>query len=106
MNNREHTNFYPINLEFDEYTILQIPYREGFLQELRDQHNSTHSFFKYGDYIYASNKEGEDLDFGGEVVTLSIVEDQRVTSSLIKHLFFRTFKDNFEGIVPIQFYHF
>jgi len=58
------------------------------------------------DYIYASNKEGEDLDFGGEVVTLSIVEDERVTSSLIKHLFFRTFKENFEGIVPIQFYPF
>lgn len=100
------TNFYPINLEFDEYTILQIPNREELLQELRDEHNSTHSFFKNGDFIYASNKEGEDMLFGGKLETLSVIGDERVTSSLIKHLFFRTFKDTFKGIIPIQFYPF
>jgi len=100
------TNVYPINIDFDEYTILQIPNEEGLLQELRDKHNSTHSFFKNGDFIYGSNKEGEDLLFGGKVVTLSIGNDKRVTSSLIKHLFFRTFKDTFQDVIPIQFYPF
>ncbi|MCB9247049.1 MAG: Piwi domain protein, partial [Ignavibacteriales bacterium] len=100
------TNFYPINLEFDEYTILQIPSKEGLLRELRDKHNSTHSFFKHGDFIYASNKEGEDLDFGGKIVTLSTIGDEKITSSLIKHIFFRTFKDRFQTIVPTQFYPF
>lgn len=106
MNQKISTNFYAINLEFDEYTILQIPNQEDLLQELRDKHNSTHSFFKNGDFIYASNKEGEDKIFGGKVETLSVINDDRVTSSLIKHLFFRTFKDTFQGIIPIQFYPF
>ena len=100
------TNFYPINLGFDEFTVLRIPNKEGLLQELRKKHNSTHSFFKIGDYVYTSNKEGEDLDFGGQVVTLSTFGDEKVTASLIKHIFFRTFKDRFKTIVPTQFYPF
>ncbi len=100
------TNFYPIHLEFDEYNILQIPNRDGLKQELRNKHNSTHSFFKIGDFIYASNKEGEDLSFGGKFEKLSVFDNRKVTSSLIKHLFFRTFKETFQGIIPIQFYPF
>lgn len=97
-----HLNFYPIQFNFKEYQITRIPFEEGLLQKLKEQHNSTHSFFLNRGYIYISNKEGEDLQIG-EVSTIPI-ENKEVTSSLLKHLFFRSMREKFPTIKPIGFY--
>ncbi|SMG15595.1 Piwi domain-containing protein [Sphingobacterium psychroaquaticum] len=99
-------NYFPINFEFDEYQIKTEPYSEDRLSELRELHNTTHSFFRNGENIYISNKEGEDISLIGSVVSRSVFEDSQVTASLIKHLFFRTFKDRFPNYIPVDFYPF
>jgi hypothetical protein len=43
--------------------------------------------FRNGDYIYISNKEGEDTILTGEIIPKRIFDDSQVTASLIKHLF-------------------
>lgn len=100
------TNIYPIKIEFSDYQITRTPYSEEKLKELRIEYNNTHSFFRNGDFIYISNKEGDDSIVLGETVSLSLIKDKEVTLSLIKHLFFRTFKDRFPSIIPVSFYPF
>ncbi len=100
------TNFYPINIDFDEYQITRTQYSEERLKELRDKHNHTHSFFRNGEWIYISNKDGDENVSLGESATVGTFSDSNVTASLIKHTFFRTFKDRFPNIVPIDFYPF
>lgn len=97
-------NIYPSIIEFERYNILQTPYKDGLLEELRSRHNDTHSFFRNGDYIYLSNMSGDDLNIG-QTVSVSTFGDDRITSSLIKHVFFRTFRERFP-ITPLQFYPF
>jgi hypothetical protein len=70
-------------------------------------YNSTHSFFRNGDSIYISNKNGDDnVSLGTELVTRKPFEDHQITSSLIKHLLFRTCKDRFQNFIPVDFYPF
>jgi hypothetical protein len=97
------SNIFLLNLDFDKFQIERTPFSEEKLHELRANHNETHSFFRNGDYIYISNKEDEtDLSLG-ESVELSFDKNERIVNSLIKHLFFRTFKDRFPHIKPIRF---
>jgi len=99
-------NYFPINFEFDTYQITQLPYADNKLQELRQQYNATHSFFRNGDFIYASNKENNaDLNLG-VTVSKEVHDSTGLTSSLIKHVFFRTFKERFPNYVPVDFYPF
>ncbi|MBR9859792.1 Piwi domain protein [bacterium] len=100
------TNIYPIEIEFEEYQISRLQYSEEKLKELREQHNNTHSFFRNGDYIYISNMDGDDSVRLGETFTASTYSDDKITASLIKHIFFRTFKERFSHIVPVSFYPF
>ncbi len=97
------SNIYLINFDFDKFQIERTPYSEEKLQELRAKHNETHSFFRNGDYIYISNKDDETDSSLGESVSLSFANNERIVNSLIKHLFFRTFKDKFAHIKPIRF---
>lgn len=99
------TNFYPINFEFDEFQVLRVKSEPDLLKKLREKHNSTHSFFKHGDFIYISNKNGEDLNIG-KTVTMSVFEGSKVTLSLIKHIFFRTFLESYPNYKPNSFYPF
>jgi hypothetical protein len=99
-------NFFPINFEFKEFQISQVLYSEDKLLELRNKYNHTHSFFRNGDKLYISNKDGDDYPKLGEIVNRNVYEDHKVTSSLIKHLFFRTFKERFPNYKPIDFYPF
>lgn len=99
------TNFFPIDFKFSEYQVTRTEYTEELLTELRSKYNTTHSFFRQDDFIYISNKTGDDLGLG-EVVTLNI-DDDRVTSSLIKHIFFKTFlelypKAKLNGFYPFR----
>lgn len=99
------TNFYPIKFDFNNYNVVRVKAEEGLLQNLRDQHNSSHSFFQHGDYIYISNKSGEDLGIG-ETTTLCLFDNYEVTASLIKHIFFKTFIETYPGYKLNGFYPF
>lgn len=99
-------NYFPINIEFDKYQINSEVYSEERLAELRKLHNSTHSFFRNGDSIYISNKDGDENVSIGSLTEKSTFSDNEITSSLIKHIFFRTFKDRFSGYTPVDFYPF
>lgn len=99
-------NFFPINIEFDKFHINTESYSQERLTELRGLHNTTHSFFRNGDLIYISNKDGDENNFIGTHTERSTYDDHEITASLIKHLFFRTFKDRFTGYIPVDFYPF
>ncbi|WP_336703259.1 Piwi domain-containing protein [Chryseobacterium indologenes] len=99
-------NFFPINIVAEEFQIRTVSYTEDLLRELRDEYNSSHSFFRYGDEIFISNKDGDDLSSIGSLQQVNINEQSQVTSSLIKHIFFRTFKERFSNYIPVDFYPF
>lgn len=99
-------NYFPINIEFDKYQINVEPYTEERLWELRNLYNSTHSFFRNGDSIYISNKDCNEAVTIGTIVDRNIYADSQITASLIKHLFFRTFKERFPNYTPVDFYPF
>lgn len=99
-------NYFPINIEFERYQINTEPYSEESLAELRRLHNATHSFFRNGDSIYISNKDGDDSTSIGSLAERIVYGDNQITASLIKHIFFRTFKDRFPKYTPVDFYPF
>lgn len=99
-------NYFPIHIEFPKYQINTEPYSEERLAELRSLYNATHSFFRNGDSIYISNKDAEDYISLGTLSVQSTYDNSPITASLIKHLFFRTFKDRFPTHTPVDFYPF
>jgi hypothetical protein len=99
-------NYFPIKIEFEKYQINTEPYSDERLSELRSQYNATHSFFRNEDSIYISNKDGDDNISIGSLTERSTFGDNQVTASLIKHIFFRTFKDRFPKYTPVDFYPF
>jgi hypothetical protein len=100
------TNIFPILFDFKNFQVRRIEFSEEKLNELRNQYNQSHSFFRNGGYIYVSNNShDQDINIG-DTVSLSVIENSEVTASLIKHIFFRTFKDRFPHIIPTDFYPF
>jgi hypothetical protein len=99
-------NYFPVHFYFERYQINTEPYTQERLAELRNLYNSTHSFFKNGDTIYISNKDGDDSFVLGKLAERNTFSDKDVTASLIKHIFFRTFKDRFRQYTPVDFYPF
>jgi len=99
-------NYFPIHFDFEKYQIFTEPYSPERLSELRSMYNSTHSFFKNGDKIYISNKDGDENLVLGKLAERNTFGDNEVTGSLIKHIFFRTFKDRFKRYTPVDFYPF
>lgn len=99
-------NYFPININFENYQISKEPYNEERLVELRRLYNSTHSFFRNSDSIYISNKDDENNIPIGTLSVINTYEENEITASLIKHLFFRTFKDRFPKYTPVDFYPF
>lgn len=100
------TNIFPIQIDFEEFQVNRLQYSDKELYTLRQKHNSTHSFFRNGDFIYISNKEGDENLILGQPYKANVFNESGITSSLIKHIFFRTFKDRFPHIIPIDFYPF
>lgn len=99
-------NYFPINIDFDKFQIFTETYSEERLAELRNQFNSTHSFFRNGDTIFISNKDADESLTIGKITEQSTYGNSNITGSLIKHLFFRTFKDRFPNHTPVDFYPF
>lgn len=93
------SNIFPIEIPFDEFQIQRVEWKEDRLSELRDQHNQNYSFFKKGDFIYISPSR-EDLPMLGNLVKLKVEDEPHIISSLIRHVFFRAFKENFPQIKP------
>ncbi|MCE7996345.1 MAG: Piwi domain protein [Roseivirga sp.] len=99
------SNFYPIEISFEDFQIQRTPYEAEKLKSLRRDHNGTHSFFRSDDYIYISRNGEKEIE-EGELVTLNVEENPRIIRSLIKHIFFRTFRDKYLNILPLDFYPF
>ncbi|MGY8914370.1 MAG: Piwi domain-containing protein, partial [Flavobacteriales bacterium] len=99
-------NYFPIKFDFSNYQIVTKTYSDERLQELRENYNSSYSFFRDGNLIVISNKDDEKRQLNGKVEKRSVLDDARVTTSLVKHIFFRTFKDRFQGFIPVDFYPF
>lgn len=100
-----YSNFYPIQIPFEEFSVQRVKGDSTLLSSLRSKYNSTHSFFKLGEYIYISNKSGEELEIG-ESVFLKVSENERVVESLIKHIFFKTYIERFPKYRLQSFYPF
>src|SRR5690625_5939480 len=98
-------NYFPIKFDFENYQIRATDYTDDKLTELREKYNDTHMMFRNEDRIYISNKEGQDVGIGN-TVTKNIFENKDITLSLIKHLFFRTFRERFPNLIPVDFYPF
>ncbi len=94
-----HSNIFEIQLEFEEFDIQRLPWEDGKLEGLRAKHNHSHSFFRNGDFIYISSGQ-ENAEQLGEIVKLKVDENPAIVSSLLKHIFFRTFKESFPNIKP------
>jgi len=96
------TNFFKINCPFDEFDVQRTAYSDELLRTLRSTHNQNASFFKNDEHIYISPKKGIDLELG-EDVRLAVEQNIKVIEQLIRHLIFRTFRDNFPDRVPEDF---
>lgn len=99
------SNFFPISFTSDKLQIKRVDYSLDYLKELRKNHNSTHSFFRNGDFLYISPMENETLGIG-KLANLEVQKEPQIVSSLIKHIFFRTFKESYPDIIPLDFYPF
>ncbi len=100
-------NFFPLNFEFENYQISDVEYSDDLLLDLRRRYNTSHSFFRYGDRIFLSNSDSETrVDIPTTTTSKSVYGDNLITSSLIKHIFFRTFKRRFISYTPVDFYPF
>ena len=99
------SNVFPLRFPFEKFQIDRVAYEEGLLDSLRAAHNATHSFFRSGDHIYISPMSEDRLEIGKTAI-LGVDEEPEVVSSLVKHVFFRTFRERFESIVPLDFYPF
>ena len=99
------SNFFPINFTDEKFQINRIEYSTDKLRSLRKDHNNSHSFFRNEDFIYISPMRGQKLGIGTNT-TLEIQKDVKVVASLIKHIFFRTFRGKFPSIIPLDFYPF
>ena len=99
-------NYFPIQFDFSNYQINTKPYSDERLKQLRLKYNNCYSFFRDEDLIVVSNKDDDNNQLNGKVVKRSLFDDNKVTTSLVKHIFFRTFTDRFQNFVPVDFYPF
>jgi hypothetical protein len=96
------TNFFPIDIDSDSFQCQTVPYSAERLDELRESHNSSYSFFRYGELIVVSphDADGEQL---GEYKTFDAHADTALAGSLLRHLLFQEFRRNIKGVVPTSF---
>jgi len=93
------SNIFSIELQFDQFQIQRTPWSDGKLEDLRKEHNQNYSFFKKGEYIYISPGEAN-LPSLGQLVTIKVDDEPLIVGSLIRHIFFRAFKNQFPQIKP------
>lgn len=99
-----YTNFFPIQFQKKSIIIPRLEYSSELLNRLRNENNQSQSFFRNEEFIYVSSMTEKFTK--GDCVNINVDENDRVVSSLIKHIFFRTFRDRYSDIVPLSFYPF
>lgn len=93
------SNIFSIELQFDEFQIQRIPWEEGKLDSLRAKYNQYYSFFRNADFIYISPGQ-DNLEQLGALVELKVSQNPNIVSSLVRHIFFRTFRNKYPDIKP------
>jgi len=96
------TNFFRIELSFQDFQIQRVPYSEKQLHSFREQYNPVCSFFRNGDWIYISPALGSDLSLGS-TATLKVEKEPDVVGSAIRHLLFRVFREQLPERLPLDF---
>ena len=96
------TNYYRLDIPFEKFNVQRVEYEEKVWDELKHKYNQIASFFTHDGYIYISPEFGHDIEVG-ELVTLEVIEDFKIVSSLVRHLLFRTFRKAFPDRVPQSF---
>ncbi|UTF51362.1 hypothetical protein NLA06_05590 [Desulfomicrobium sp. ZS1] len=96
------TNFYRIEIPFESFQIQQIPYSESAWASLKKEYNKLASFFRNKNFIYISPCKGLNLDIGN-FVTLNVADNTSIIISLIRHLVFRKFREEFPERIPQSF---
>src|SRR5271165_7428453 len=96
------TNFFRIDLPFEDFDIQRLAYSEEQLWELRQKHNSICSFFRNEDWIYISPAVGTGFSLG-QTVRLKVNKKPEIVESLIRHLLFRVFRDKLPDRLPLDF---
>lgn len=103
-------NFFKIKLAFEEFQIQEKPFSEEFFEEIKTNYNNVASFFRYGDSIYISPSIGFNKDLGN-LRTIRVGEHPEIVRSLIRHLLFRSFRDDektkgmlLESFSPLSFF--
>ena len=100
--NKMLTNFFPFGLNDDPIQVQTVEYSDEKLPELRTEHNSTNSFFRYGENIVISPHASDVVPLGkfDEFVPS---EHPKLIASLLRHLLFTGFREKFPSIIPVGF---
>jgi hypothetical protein len=93
------SNIFSLEISFDEFQIQRVSWENGKIEKLREKYNQQYSFFKKDNHIYISPSK-DDLPVLGNLVTIKVKDEPLVVGSLIRHIFFRAFKDKFPQIKP------
>lgn len=89
----------------DSFSVRRVPYEKNSFQQLRNDYNSDNSFFKRDEYTYISPMGDRDVP-DVNTVTKNIQRDREIVGSLVRHIFFRTFREQYSDIIPLTFYPF
>lgn len=96
------SNFYPVQFSFDTFQIGRLPYSQESFNRLRGEFNSSNSFFRRDGHTYVSQM-GEHQVPNRQFINKSIKYNRDIVGSLVRHIFFRTFRDQHSDIVPLTF---
>lgn len=99
------SNFYPITFPMQSFQIERFPYDREVLRNLRLEYNADNSFFAHRGHIYVSPMGVQRVP-GGQLTELDVQRDREVVGSLVRHIYFRVFKENYPDIIPLHFYPF
>lgn len=96
------TNFFPFGIAGDGFQAQTVPYSAERLSELRRNHNSEYSFFRYGELIVVS-PHGADSAVLGEYLEFDPARHPDLVGSLLRHLLFQEFRKKIVDVVPTSF---
>ena len=96
------TNFFPFGINDDPVQVQSVEYSEERLNELRSNHNSANSFFRYGEKIVISPHKSNTEPLG-EYSSYVPSEHPKLIASLLRHMLFTGFREEYSGLVPVGF---
>ena len=96
------TNFFPFEIAGDSFQSQTLSYSSEKLRELRQNHNSTYSFFRFCDLIIVSPHD-QDAPQLGEYRTFNPISDTALVSSLLRHLLFQEFRRKISNVLLTSF---